>query len=212
MKKIISFSLYGTDLKYSNGIICNIELAKIIYPDWICRIYYGTSISEKIITELKKNDNVELFLMPENENDIFQMMWRFLAIDDDDVSIMIVRDADARLSYREKKSVDLFIESDKILHSIRDNISHNDIMGGMWGIKKNNRIKIKTLMEGWTLKGYDADQKFLRTKLVPIYNDSILIHCSKYLKTFPIEPTNEYFVGGWWPADNFGKPNNYIFF
>jgi hypothetical protein len=39
-----------------------------------------------------------------------------------------------------------------------------------------------------------------------------LIHCSTYLKTFPIEKTNEYFVGGWWDENNFGKPQNYIFF
>lgn len=210
MKKIISFSLYGTDLKYSNGMICNVELASIIYPDWICRIYYDNLVPENIIKNLKNYQNVELVNMSDNNK--FQMMWRFLAIDDDDVEIMIVRDADSRLSYREKKCVDLFIESEKILHSIRDNVSHFDIMGGMWGIKKNNRININKLMENWDKIGYDADQQFLRTKLVPIFNDSLLIHCSKYLNTFPIEPTNEYFVGGWWPEDNFGKPINYIFF
>jgi hypothetical protein len=135
MKKIISFSLYGSDLRYSKGMICNIELAKIIYPDWICRVYYDDSVSSNTISILETYDNVELINM-ENRKDIFQMMWRFLAIDDDDVEIMIVRDADARLSYREKKCVDLFIESDMLLHSIRDNISHFDIMGGMWGLKK----------------------------------------------------------------------------
>ena len=53
---------------------------------------------------------------------------------------------------------------------------------------------------------------FLREKLVPLFNDRYLIHCSTYLKTFPIEKTNEYFVGGWWDENNFGKPQNYIFF
>lgn len=212
MKKIISFSLYGSDSRYCNGIICNVELSKIIYPDWVCRIYYGASVPENTISELKKYSNVELILMPENNTDLFQMMWRFLAIDDDDVEIMISRDADARLSYREKKCVDLFISSNALLHSIRDNLSHFDIMGGMWGIKKNERVKIKDLIIGWNKRGYDADQQFLRTRLSPLFKDSLLTHCSKYLNTFPIEATNEYFVGGWWPGDNFGKPINYIFF
>ena len=54
MKKIISFSLYGSDSRYCNGILCNVELAKIIYPDWICRVYYAESVPEYFINELKK--------------------------------------------------------------------------------------------------------------------------------------------------------------
>lgn len=193
-------------------MICNVEIAQIIYPDWICRIYYGKSVSSEIIKELSIYNNVELVFMEEGEEFIFPMMWRFLAIDDDDVEVMISRDADARLSYREKHCVDIFTESDFLLHSIRDNPSHNNIMGGMWGIKKNSRVKIFELMENWKGHYYDSDQKFLREKLVPIFSDSYLIHCSTLLKTFPIEKNNEYFVGGWWDENNFNKPKNYIFF
>lgn len=212
MKKIISFSLYGVQIKYSYGMISNVEIAQVIFPDWICRIYYGKSVPSEIVEQLKTYPNVELCLMDEGEEYIFPMMWRFLAIDDDDVEVMISRDADARLSYREKHCVDIFMESNYLLHSIRDNPSHNNIMGGMWGIKKNNRVKMNELSKDWKGHYYDSDQKFLREKLVPLFNDSYLIHCSTYLKTFPIEKTNEYFVGGWWDENNFGKPQNYIFF
>jgi hypothetical protein len=212
MKKIISFSLYGAQIKYSYGMISNVEIAQVIFPDWICRIYYGKSVPSEIVEQLKTYPNVELCLMDEGEEYIFPMMWRFLAIDDDDVEVMISRDADARLSYREKHCVDIFMESNYLLHSIRDNPSHNNIMGGMWGIKKNNRVKMNELSKDWKGHYYDSDQKFLREKLVPLFNDSYLIHCSTYLKTFPIEKTNEYFVGGWWDENNFGKPQNYIFF
>ena len=54
MKKLITFSLYGQQPKYSYGTICNVEIAKTIYPDWICRIYYGNSVSNEIIDKLKK--------------------------------------------------------------------------------------------------------------------------------------------------------------
>jgi hypothetical protein len=212
MKKIISFSLYGAQKKYSYGMISNVEIAQVIFPDWICRVYYGKSVPSDVIEQLSTYNNVELCLMDEGEEHIFPMMWRFLAIDDDDVEIMISRDADARLSYREKYCVDIFMESDFLLHSIRDNPSHNNIMGGMWGIKKNNRVKMNELSKDWKGHYYDSDQQFLREKLVPLFNDSYLIHCSTYLKTFPIEKTNEYFVGGWWDENNFGKPQNYIFF
>jgi hypothetical protein len=212
MKKLITFCLYGQQPKYTYGMISNVEIAKTIFPDWICRIYYGNTVPNDVINILKTYSNVELVLMDEGPENIFPMMWRFLGIDDDDVEIMISRDADARLSYREKVCVDIFMESDYLLHSIRDNLSHNDIMGGMWGIKKNDRVIMKELSKDWKGHYYDSDQKFLREKLVPLFSDTYLIHCSTYLKTFPIEKTNEYFVGGWWDENNFGKPQNYIFF
>ena len=48
MKKIISFSLYGTESKYTHGALCNAELAKVIYPEWICRFYCGESVPREI--------------------------------------------------------------------------------------------------------------------------------------------------------------------
>jgi len=212
MKKIISFCLYGSDIRYCNGIICNIELAKIIYPEWICRVYYGESVPIEVIEKIKKYSNTEVVLMKEGPDEMTPMIWRFLAIDDEDVEVMLSRDADARLSYREKTCVDIFLNSESILHSIRDNPSHPDIMGGMWGIKKNNITNIKDLSIGWNGIKYDNDQQFLRQKVVPYYQDSILTHCSTYLNTFPVEKTNDFFVGGWWPCDNYGKPENFIFF
>ena len=212
MKKIISFCLYGSDNRYCNGIICNLELAKIIYPDWVCRVYYGRSVPELVVEKMKTYDNCELVLMEEGPDKLFPMIWRFLPIDDEDVEVMISRDADARLSYREKKCVDIFLESPYLLHSIRDNPSHPDIMGVMWGMKKNDRVNMKELSEGWNGIKYDFDQQFLRSKVAPLFSDSYLIHCSNYRNTFPVEKENEFFVGGWWPADNYGKPNNHIFF
>ena len=36
MKKVISFSLYGNDPKYTIGMIKNVNISKELYPDWIC--------------------------------------------------------------------------------------------------------------------------------------------------------------------------------
>jgi hypothetical protein len=211
MKKIISFSLYGTKEEHLIGMVCNVELAKIIYPDWICRIYYGQTVPSIYVNKLQSYDNVEMFEMEEGPDKLFQMMWRFLPIDDEDVEVSISRDADSRLSYREKICVDIFMESDKLLHSIRDNPSHNNIMGGMWGIKKNNRVNFSELSKEWTGGYYDFDQKFLREVIVPKFEDSYMVHCSTYLNNFPVEKKNEHFIGNWWPANNFGKPIDFIF-
>jgi len=224
MKKIISFSLYtGINRQYevyNYGVICNIELAKILYPNWVCRIYCGESVPKYIIDKIIKYDNVELIQMKENEEFSYRM-WRFLPIDEEDVEVMICRDADSRLSNREKQLVDIFLESDFLVHSIRDNINHHDFMAGMWGMKKNDRINMTKLCKDFKNKigphtdmGYNSDQEFLRTIIKPIYNDTTLTHCSYYEKNFPIEPNNNgYFIGMTFIyGNNNGLPLNHVFF
>ena len=140
------------------------------------------------------------------------LMWRYLAIDDEDVQIMISRDADSRLSYREKKCVDIFMESDKVLHSIRDNINHPNIMAGMWGIKKNNKVNLFKKLSNYNIQTDDCDQKFLREEIVPIFSDSYLIHCSAYLDNFPVKKENEYFVGMVFCGTNWGNDKSHVFY
>lgn len=223
-KKIISFSLYnGHKLEYSIGAICNAELAKIIYPGWICRFYYGDSVQEEIIKKLSEYDNVELVRMDEDGVNLY-MMWRFLACDDPDMEIMISRDTDSRLSFREKKLVDIFIDSDKIFHDIRDNGSHNITMGGMWGIKKGHSINMKQEIDNFSKSmNYGHDQDFLNTVISPKFTDRTLLHCSVYRNSIPIQrgdvlsdlienPNNEHFIGERFFHNNYNKPYNYVFY
>jgi hypothetical protein len=212
MKKIISFSLYGWDYKYFHGALCNAELAKIIYPDWICRFYCGTSVPEHIVNQLKSYDNTEVILMEENTQYSY-MMWRFLPVDEDDVEITLSRDADSRLSYREKTCVDIFVKSDSLFHSIQDHTCHDNVMGGMWAMKKNNRINMRELAENWQGGlGYFSDQAFMREVVKPKFIDSIMVHCSAHLRNFPVEKTNNHYVGEIFFEGNYGKPNNHIFY
>jgi hypothetical protein len=212
MKKIISFSLFGTDPKYTNGAICNAELAKIIYPEWICRFYCGVSIPQNVIDNLKSYENVEVVIMDETQNYSFRM-WRYLPIIDDNVSIFLSRDADSRLSYRERKVVDIFIESDTLIHSIQDHGCHFDFMAGMWGMKKSIPIDLEKLFEEWgEEKTHESDQLFLREIIVPLFGDKKLIHCSYYKNNFPFEKENHHFIGEIFPYDNYNKPYNYVFY
>jgi hypothetical protein len=52
MKKIISFSLWGDNPKYTIGAIRNAELTPIIYPGWVSRFYCGESVPTDIIKTL----------------------------------------------------------------------------------------------------------------------------------------------------------------
>jgi hypothetical protein len=224
MKKIISFSLYGNEGKYTQGAICNAELAKIIYPDWICRFYYGDSVPIDIIQRLKSFDHVEMVNMVEN-NEFSYMAWRFLAYDDD-IDVVLSRDADSRLSFREKKLVDMFISSDFLFHDVRDHPLHLHTMGGTWGMKKGAiPSMIELITENKIGMSYGKDQDFMFGVIGPLLKDKTLIHDSNNMMNFPIknediisnisEPVNKnhrHFIGEIFPEDNYNKPYNHVFY
>ena len=199
MKKVISFSLWGENPKYTVGAIKNAEIASVIYPDWICRFYCGKSVPENITSQLKSYKNVEVVDMDE-QGDWTGMFWRFYACEDSDV--MISRDTDSRLSFREKSAVDEWLESNKDFHIMRDHPYHRtEILGGMWGCRNGILKNIKKLINDYN-KGdfWQVDQNFLREKIYPLVVNQSTIHDSylKYnteSKKFPTERINKEFVG-----------------
>ena len=113
-KKIISFSLYGADKRYTENAIINCEKLPIIYPGWIIRIYYDKTVPVDIIKKLKSFQDIELVDMSDNNKYLNKMLWRFLVILDKDIEIFIVRDIDSHISKREKKCsrrMDIFREN-----------------------------------------------------------------------------------------------------
>lgn len=214
MKKIISFSLFGDDPKYLNGMLCNLELRPLIYPDWIVRIYCSSKLNYVFLEKFMSYEKTEVVLIDDQFSSILPpTTWRFLPYDDDDVKIFISRNADSRLSFREKICVDLFEKSDYLFHSIRDNVNHTDTMGGLWGVKNNNKFSIRNLIiEKSINENYNSDKIFLRESILPQFKDSLLIHCSHFQKSFPIQSVNHHFVGEIFPADNYGKSHNHIFY
>jgi hypothetical protein len=215
MKKIISFSLWGDNPKYTIGAIRNVELSKTIYPDWICRFYCGKSVPLDIIEKLKSYDNVEVIEMGEDGN-WSGMFWRFYACEDADV--MISRDTDSRLSFREKFAVDEWLNSDKDFHIMRDHPYHNVlILGGMWGVRNGLLKNITELISNYS-KGdfWQVDQNFLKEKIYPIVNDKSFIHDSYYnfnenVKRFTTERINQEFVGEVYDENDLRHPEHYKF-
>lgn len=171
-KKIISFSLWGEDSKYYVGAEKNVLLAKKIYPGWICRFYVNKDSFEKndeFIKKLIKHDNVEIVIVDESA-DWLGLFWRFYPCSDKDVSIMISRDCDSRLSKREKISVKMWLKSSKKFHIMRDHPNHNfKILGGMWGVKCFDEIRnMKKLIEEYKKENrFNIDQEFLENIIYP---------------------------------------------
>ena len=205
MKKVICFSLWGNQPRYTGGMIHNIELAKIFYPDWIVRIYLGQDV-EKEIVELFISDNVEIIKM-DNDCNWTGMFWRFLAASDPTVDVMLSRDADSRLHHREKAAVDEWLLSDKQFHIMRDHPYHGvAILGGMWGVKKGLLNDINKQIDFYQKGDFlGVDQNFLGECIYPIVRDCAMVHDEFFeKKPFPKESgerNSSHFVGQAYKGD-----------
>ena len=197
MKKIISFCLWGDNPRYTVGALKNADLAKKIYPDWICRYYAGKSTPIETITSLYEKDNTEIFIMNES-GDWSGMFWRFLPASDSDVEVMMSRDTDSRLSDREKAAVDEWLASDKGFHIMRDHPAHGtQILGGMWGAKSGSIPEMKSLISEYS-KGnfWQVDQNFLREHVWKVVKNSYISHDEYFeKKPFPSSRKPGFFVG-----------------
>jgi hypothetical protein len=213
MKKIISFSLWGKNPKYVNAALVNIELAKEIYPGWLCRFYVDETVPEDLRKAL--NDNgAEVYKMPKSDGN-FGMFWRFLPLDDEGVERFIVRDADSRINKRERAAVQEWEDSGKIFHTMRDNIQHDPvpICGGMWGATKEFRPGYEKMLGSWLQmnghrifghprgKYFYVDQSFLGERIWPMVINKHIAHVSYQSKwpgdkrPFAIENEDGSFVG-----------------
>ena len=166
-KKIISYALYGDKPKYNIGIIVNCLLAKKYLGGWMCRIHYDETVPKGTINFLRKLDNVELKFQNEKSINGFGMWWRMFPMDDDDVDVVISRDADSLLCERDSYALNEWLKSDKNFHVIRDHCHHRSpIMGGTWGCRNHiNKGIIELLFEAIKKNPEWAsnDQIFLNT-------------------------------------------------
>jgi protein O-GlcNAc transferase len=200
-KKVISFSLWGNNPKYTVGAFKNAKLAQIIYPDWICRFYIGQSTlrgSKKLIERLQSMRNVELIEMQE-DGDWSGMFWRFLPASDPDIDVMISRDTDSRLTKREKAAVEEWLASDKDFHIMRDHPFHTaKVMGGMWGVRTGLLPDMDSMIKNYK-KGnfWQVDQNFLSELIYERVKQHSFVHDEFFEnKKFPTErETSGAFVG-----------------
>lgn len=212
MKKIIAFSLWGDNPKYTVGAIKNAELASVYYSGWECKFCINSSVPQNIVDTLKSFSNVEVVLMPD-EASWSNTFWRFQYADGDDV--FISRDTDSRISYREKKAVDAWLESDKDFHIMRDHKWHGrPILAGMWGCRNGILKGIQNLINTFDKKNYyQVDQDFLEFIVYPNIKNNCLVHDEFFEnKPFPTKRVTTEFVGEVYDENDFRHPDYYKFF
>jgi hypothetical protein len=180
MRKILSFCVYGDDPKYTIGMLKNIELCPLIYGDeWGVRIYLDKTVP---LDMREKYTELGADVIDMSESSIEGgMFWRFLPFDDPSVDVFCVRDADSRISLREKEAVEEWISTGTALHIMRDHPHHNYvILGGMFGF--NNRAATFSFLEKYNKFSYDGykfkkmdDMRFLG-KLYQENSNSCVAH------------------------------------
>ena len=150
MKNVITFSLWGNESRYTIGSIKNAILAQTFYPSFECWFYiHKESVPLNIIEQLDSLPNTKLIFKTGDLLKSKPMCWRFEAIDEPDVEVMMPRDTDTRIFLREKLAVDEWLNSDKTLHIMRDHKKYHKhkIFGGMFGIKKLPSLKWKDIID-----------------------------------------------------------------
>ena len=176
MKKVISFCWYNDIPRYNVGLLENIRLRDIIYPDWLIRVYFF-NVNAGLLSDLKNTKNLELVEIKNNKGETYGRFCRFFPSADKNVDVFISRDLDSRLNYREAVAVNQWLEGSERLHAMRDHPHHvtKPIMGGMWGLKGN--FDIVSLTDDF--KDFDrrsCDQDFLKSNIWPIFKNDCISH------------------------------------
>jgi hypothetical protein len=182
MNKIISISIWGNKPQYCIGAIKNAKLAKKLLPDWKCRFFVDHTVPIEYQKQLYDMDNVEVAEVDSPK--VFGAFWRFYSMFDSD-SIVVSRDSDSRISEREVRCVNEWIESDKKFSIIRDHERHYDwpILAGMWGVKGSLGDDVYEKMNEYTdCHFYTADQIFLKDVVWDIAKEDCFIHGFKEIE------------------------------
>jgi hypothetical protein len=208
MVNVISFCLYGPENpKYYVGLLENIFLIGKYFPDWKVYVYYAPDVTEQMVNHLNACSSV--VLRETGELGPINMIRRFCAIDEPDVDLMMVRDADSRVHWKDRWAIREFVKNPEfIAHTIRDNIEHTAaMMGGLWGIRKTAGLTIRDEYSQYKEdpeKGHRQghDQNFLGDVIYPKVVSGMLVHYSngrrrigEYSVEFPFDWVNDTYCG-----------------
>ena len=207
MKKVFSFTLFGSQEKYWKGLLVNINLIHEKFPDWEIWVYIGNDVPSVVLFTLKSYSDVKL--IETQEIGMVNKFFRFFPIDEHDVEICIIRDADSRIHWKDRWAIREFVKHPEfIAHTIRDNIEHTaSMMGGLWGIRKSAGLTIRDEYSSYkedTEKGHRQghDQNFLGDVIYPKVVYRMLVHYSNNRRKigenaveFPFNWVNDTYCG-----------------
>ncbi|XP_069975263.1 uncharacterized protein, partial [Penaeus vannamei] len=207
-QRVISYSLFGNNSKYWNGLEDILVTAKDLYPGWNVWLYTIPSGRENILCPLI-HAHPHLYIcdvtnLPPPLDDVTEVnprMWRFVAIGDELLSAMIVRDSDSKITTRESTAVVEWLALDSTFHLMRDHPFHSrPVLAGLWGARWDSRggggpvlspRDLRDLRDAMVTKGKrpharDQDQQVLAEILWPVMQSSLTSHDSFHCQVYPV--------------------------
>lgn len=178
----ISFSLWGENPAYINGLERNILAAKLLYPGWKVVIFVHIKTLAKLNC-INFSDFPYATLIPVQFKPSWSgMFWRMLPILWGHSRYVLIRDIDSTLTERESIAVQSWMGTGRPLHIMRDHPAHAaPIMGGMFGVDARSSLvrqafsRLKTIIYHSQLDNrleyWQADQNYLASEVYPILKD-----------------------------------------
>lgn len=218
--KVISFCIYGSKDKYCKGLDENLKQIQTNLLNYNAFIYLGNDVPDVWVEKYKSYPFVRLIETGRIGHD--NMINRFFAIDEQEVKIAHIRDADSRLHDRDIWCIKEFEKSSYLFYTIRDHPEHRAyILGGLWGIKKGcinykiGDLYIKYNQSGKTINKIQHDQYFLRDIVYPavisngvfyVFNEWIRLDPKEQIVKIPFDIIDDNFCGLAIDFDESGNP------
>jgi hypothetical protein len=182
-KKVVAFSLFGTEPVYGEGAILNAAAIKQWLPEWEMRVYHDDSISQHLIKRLQQGGAHTIHARDVGIGHWPGTFWRFHAVSDPQVNKILFRDADSVIGPREVSLIDEWLASPQPFHVIRDWYTHVElILAGLWGAHAPYLADMSSLIEQYV--GHELehsrsdDQLFLSKYIWPRIHQYTLVHDS----------------------------------
>jgi hypothetical protein len=201
MKKVLAFSLYGNLPRYTVGAVKNALLAESVYPGWECWFYCADDVPENIRERLLQ---AGARIIPCGSRTGSEgMFWRFFPFAERDVSHVLVRDTDSRISPREASAVNAWLANGVAGHIIRDHPAHSQrMMGGLWGARTDVLRPMRAWIDAFGAgTHYNCDQEFLAQQVYPVLLDAgLCVHDAFFRyepqsRPVPLPRENDAFIG-----------------
>lgn len=191
-KKIISFSLYGTAPKYSEGLLLTLKTAAQYYPEFKCRIYTDGLVPHGVMARIEAAGG-EIVYVSKQMAGWHPTMWRFAALSDPEAHTVLIRDVDSPILERETILVGIWANSGKAVHIIRDWYAHTPlILAGLFGLQGKRLDGLDRSIEAYLERSnhhWGVDQDYLRDVIWSVVADEALIHDSVFFgEDHPLDP------------------------
>lgn len=181
-RNIISFSLFGSELRYLMGARHNAIVARYLYPGWTPRFYVDDSVPTDAVETLLR-EGAQIRKAPNLPSGEYGLYWRFLVEDDAEVDFYLVRDADSVMNVRERAAVEDWLASGLAFHVMRDFPTHCElVLAGMWGAQRGNlgpmgrAVLSHVRQNAGRLNDRNGDQRFLQRFVWPRIKSHALVH------------------------------------